>query len=155
MREKKIKTNYIEEATAVPAPIIEAPGDFYFYFQVFFQALIAGAVVIIGLYLLDIYELSGSLFFFDVLYYVLAWEVIIFAYAGFRIAWQSGSYRLAARNGAIIGFFLGIIIAIFKILWFYQLWTVFNLLTEPIEYLLLGLIVSGLVASLVPKKSKL
>jgi len=152
MREKKTKINYIEEMMATPTPIVGAPGDFYFYFQIFLQTLLAGAVVIIGLYLLDIYELSGSLFFFDVLYYVLAWEVVVFAYAGFRIARQSGSYRLAARNGAIIGFFLGVIIAIFKILWFYKLWTVFNLLTEPIEYLLLGLIVSGLVASLVPKK---
>lgn len=52
--------------------------------------------------------------------------------------------KVAAAGGATLGLVMGLIVAIIEIVWYRQLWTVFNLIAEPLATALLGLAASWL-----------
>ena len=57
-------------------------------------------------------------------------------------SWRPLAMRLFA-NSFFAGLIVGFGVAFFKLFWYHQLWTVFNLITEPLITALIGLIIVG------------
>lgn len=51
-----------------------------------------------------------------------------------------------ATTGAFVGLGLGLLAAVIEISWYRQLWTVFNLVSEPLISLLVGFFAAGAIA---------
>jgi hypothetical protein len=87
-------------------------------------------------------------------------ELVTYAWVGWKVAyvasWKTLPHRMriyaAGMAGGITGISLGITLSLFKVFWFRQLWTIFNIVTEPSFRLIEGLLVAlaaGLVTLLI------
>lgn len=59
-------------------------------------------------------------------------------------SWKGLAGRLFA-NAFFAGMISGFLVAVFKLFWYYELWTVFNLITEPLITGFIGLIITGVL----------
>ena len=79
-------------------------------------------------------------------------EIITYGWLGWKVAlkasWKtiltSMKIASAALAGGLTALFLGVIMSLFKIFWFREIWTFLNIVTEPTIRLLEGLIVAGI-----------
>jgi hypothetical protein len=68
-----------------------------------------------------------------------------FLYLSWKTILPSMKIASAALAGGLTALFLGIVMSLFKIFWFRDTWTFFNIVTEPTIRLLEGIVVAGLV----------
>jgi hypothetical protein len=79
-------------------------------------------------------------------------EIVVFAWLGWKVAWQM-SWKTLPRGmkffscsfaGALLGMGLGIAMTIFKVFWFRELWTITNIITEGPIRMIEGLVIATL-----------
>jgi hypothetical protein len=127
-------------------------------FRILWRAVAAGSILLIIIYWASSQESMSEFFIFDVFYYALIIEIIIFIWVGLGLRQAQGRPILlrgrneAAKVGLLAGFILGFILAIFKLVWYYKLWTAFNLITEPVTTAILGFLVSGVTGRIGRKR---
>jgi len=124
------------------------------------KTIFISSILIIILHLLSSFESFSRVFIFDnpmdsLFYYTLIIEVIAFIYFGWRAKRILGKgYKERARIGLIGGLILGFILAIFELIWYHKLWTVFNLITEPVMTGIIGFLMSGLIGEMRRRKDE-
>ncbi len=113
-----------------------------------FKTLTIGLVLVTIIYFLSLKESLSGFFVWDVYYYSWVVELIALIY----FAWQVSKLRMSSSGkiGFLAGFILGLIVAIFRLIWYHKLWTIFNLVTEPIIIALIGWL-SSAMAGLIKK----
>ncbi len=85
----------------------------------------------------------------------LLWLVYLFflgwLFSKIRVDFKEGLWQ-ATVTVFLAGLSLGILIAIFKLIWFHEYWTIFNLIIEPMVLALLGAGI-GMIINLFIRKS--
>ena len=97
----------------------------------------------------DIYAvvLVPLIFIIELLVYGwLGWKAI--KLASQKTLLNTMKFMTSAVSGAIAGFLLGLFMVLFKIFWFREAWTFFNIVTEPVISMFEGFVVAGLVVGL-------
>ena len=79
-------------------------------------------------------------------------ELITYGWLGWKVAYKASwktiltSMKIASAGlaGGLTAVFLGVAMSLFKLFWFRDTWTFFNIITEPTIRLLEGIVVAGL-----------
>ena len=82
-------------------------------------------------------------------YIIIGIRVILFGYLAVVAVKQFKATKIQAVIAAAIGGFVtGFILAIFQLFWYFELWTFFNLIGQPLVMALYGMVVVWIVVSL-------
>ena len=82
-------------------------------------------------------------------YIIIGARVILFGYLAIVAVKQFKATKIQAIIAAVIGGFVaGFILAVFQLFWYFELWTFFNIIGQPLLMALYGIAVVWVVVSL-------
>lgn len=89
---------------------------------------------------------------------IIIWvaNIAIFFYLGFLVKYKyHGSTKLIINYAIFVGLFLGLFVGLIKIISEYKFFLIFNLITEPTLFAVIGILISGLIGLIPAKKDKI
>jgi len=109
--------------------------DFNYYLGIIVLPVI---VVVIAEIILNIFAVP--------VYFFWLIDIVSFIYVGWAVYWKrKDSFREAGTAAVMMGVLIGLLMAVFRLIYFHKLYLIFNLIAEPIRSGLLGLLVVWLI----------
>lgn len=86
-------------------------------------------------------------------YLIYLSRLILFSYLGISAIKQYKAVKIQAITAAALGGLIaGFLLAVFQLFWYFELWTFFNIIGQPLLMAAMGVVITWLVSTLFYKK---